>query len=92
MICVTPSVLAKTVVCLTCDSRDEVGFLELNPVSARLFGLLQEQAGGSGLELLQQIAEELQHTQPEIVVQGGTQILEQWRRLGVVRGVGLPSQ
>lgn len=74
------------------DSSDEVGFLELNPVSARLFALLQEQTGRSGLTLLQQIAGELQHPQPEVVVAGGNTLLGQWRRLGVVRGTAVETQ
>lgn len=69
------------------DGNDEVRFLELNPVSARLFALLGEQPGSSGMTLLRQIAEELQHPQPQTVIQGGLQILERWRQLGVVRGV-----
>jgi len=74
------------------DCADEVGFIELNPVSARLFALLQEHPDRSGLSLLQQIAGELQHPQPDVVVQGGRNILEEWQRLGVVRGTALASQ
>ncbi len=69
------------------DSDDEVGFIELNPVSARLFALLQEHPQRSGLSLLHQIAAELQHPQADVVVRGGGEILEQWRQLGIVRGV-----
>jgi uncharacterized protein len=74
------------------DEADEVGFIELNPVSARLFALLQEHAGRSGRSLLEQIAGELQHPRPDTVVQGGRAILEEWRRLGIVRGTGLAGQ
>lgn len=69
------------------DCKDEVGFIELNAVSARLFALLQEHSGRSGLSLLEQIAAELQHPRPDAVVEGGRAILEEWRRLGIVRGV-----
>jgi len=69
------------------DTRDEVGFIELNPVSARLLSLLQEQSGYSGRALLQQIAAELQHPDPELVVQSGHAILAEWRRLDIVRGI-----
>lgn len=69
------------------DSRDQVGFIELNPVSARLFSLLQEQSGHSGRALLQQIAAELQHPDPELVIESGRAILDEWRRLDIVRGI-----
>ena len=69
------------------DREDEVGFIELNVVSARLFALLQEHPDRSGLLLLQQIAEELQHPHPDAVIEGGRAILEHWLGLGIVRGV-----
>jgi hypothetical protein len=68
------------------DVRDDVAFIELNPVSARLFSLLQENRTGSGRTLLHQIAAELAHPDPDVVVEGGRAILEDWRRLGVVLG------
>ena len=68
------------------DPEDQVGFLKLNPVSARLFSLLQEQPDQAGRTLLQQIAAELQHPDPEVVIQGGSTILDDWRQHGIVRG------
>lgn len=68
------------------DADDEVGFLELNPVSARLFSLLQEGAVDSGREALELIAAELQHPQPEAVIQGGLAILQEWRKRAIVPG------
>jgi hypothetical protein len=73
------------------DSSDEVGFIELNPVSARLFALLQEHPERCGLALLEQIAGELQHPHPEQVIEGGKTQLEQWRRLGIVRGTAVET-
>lgn len=73
------------------DARDEVGFLELNPVSARLFSLMQERTGRNGAALLRQIASELQHPQPDLVVDNGRTILDEWRRLDIVRGTGRTS-
>jgi len=69
------------------DTRDQVGFIELNPVSARLFSLLQEQSEHSGRALLQQIAAELQHPDPGLVIDSGHAILDEWRRLDIVRGI-----
>ncbi len=71
------------------DPQDEVGFLELNPVSARLFSLLQEHPEQTGRELLELIATELQHPDPSLVVNGGHSILEEWRQRGIVRGTSL---
>jgi len=68
------------------DPDDRVGFIELNPVSARLFALLQEQTGQTGRALLQQIAGELQHPDPAVVIAGGQAILEDWRQHGIVTG------
>ncbi len=68
------------------DGDDEVAFMELNPVSARLFALLQEDAARNGRQALEQIAAELQHPDPEVVIRGGRQILEEWRQAGIVSG------
>jgi hypothetical protein len=68
------------------DADDEVGFLELNPVSARLFSLLQEGGVPSGRKALELIAGELQHPDPEAVIQGGRAILQEWRNRDIVLG------
>jgi len=68
------------------DADDEVGFLELNAVSARLFSLLQERPDTSGRDVLEQIATELQHPDPAQVVTAGLAILEEWQQRGIVRG------
>ncbi len=68
------------------DAEDEVSFLELNPVSARLFSLLQEGAVSSGRRALEIIAGELQHPDPKAVIDGGLGILEEWRSRGIVLG------
>lgn len=68
------------------DNNDEVGFIELNSVSARLFTLLQEKTASSGRSELLKIATELQHPDPEVVINGGLDILEEWRKRGIVLG------
>jgi hypothetical protein len=68
------------------DDRDEVGFIELNQVSARLFAVLQEDPARSGREALLMIADELQHPDPDAVVSGGTQILQEWQQRGIILG------
>lgn len=68
------------------NQEDEVGFIELNPVTARLLELLQEQPEASGRTLMEQIARELNHPDPAVVLQGGEQVLNELRRQGVILG------
>nr|MBA3732055.1 DUF2063 domain-containing protein [Gammaproteobacteria bacterium] len=71
------------------DARDKLGFMEVNPVTARLVALLEESPERTGRELLTQIAEELKHPQPELVSQGGAQTLARLHSAGVVLGTRL---
>ena len=66
---------------------DEVSFLEVNAVTARLFELLREGKGRTGLECLRQIADELQHPNPDVVIDGGRQILLKLHHARIVLGV-----
>ncbi len=68
------------------DLNDEVGFVELNAVAARLIELLGKQTAGTGRELLIQIAAELAHPNPDVVVEGGHDTLRQWRDGHIVLG------
>lgn len=68
------------------DAGDEVHFLELNPVSARLFALLRDETGITGRGALERIAGELGHTAPQVVLAGGLDILSQWRDRGILIG------
>lgn len=68
------------------DAADEVAFNKLNAVSARLFELLQSGAGLSGRAALEQIAAELNHPDPAVVVNSGAQILGAWRDQDIILG------
>ncbi len=68
------------------DDEDKVHFLELNPVSARLFALLRDEAGIPGHSALERIAGELGHPEPQAVLKGGLDILSQWRDRGILLG------
>jgi hypothetical protein len=68
------------------DRADKVGFLELNPVSARLLELVQQADGRSARILLCQIADELRHPDAGAVERGGAEILEDLRRRDVILG------
>jgi hypothetical protein len=71
------------------DRQDEVGFLEINPVTARLVELLSGEEVPTGQDALAQIGRELGHPNPDVVVQGGLQILEDLRTRDVVLGTRL---
>lgn len=68
------------------DRHDDVHFMEINAVTARLMQLLDEDPQSSGHELLQRIAVELQHPQPEAVVQAGADTLKDLRSRDIVLG------
>jgi hypothetical protein len=70
------------------DRHDEVGFLEVNPVSARLIELLREAPGSTGRELLERVAAEIQHGDVDVVVASGAALLEDLRRRDVILGSG----
>ena len=67
--------------------QDEVGFIELNPVAARLLERIAEERDKSGRELLDDIAKELQHRNPEVVIDGGLEIMAQLRAKDVLLGI-----
>lgn len=72
------------------DRQYKVGFIEANPVTARLFLLAQENTSQSGLELLNIIVEELKHPDPELVRDGGYQTLLRLHNLDIVAGTRKP--
>jgi hypothetical protein len=57
--------------------NDDVGFMELNPMTARLVELILGDTGRSGRKLLEQIAAELQHPVPAIVIDGGAKMFSE---------------
>lgn len=65
---------------------DSVKFIVLNLVSARLLALLAE-GELTGLQALNQIAKELQHPKPEVVINSGLEILENLRSEQAIIGV-----
>ncbi|MDC9725136.1 MAG: putative DNA-binding domain-containing protein [Gammaproteobacteria bacterium] len=58
------------------NREDSVTFLELNPVSARLIELLNE--GMNGQTAAEQIAQELQHPNPHVVIEGARGLITDW--------------
>jgi hypothetical protein len=68
------------------DRQDEIGFMTLNPVTARLLQHLSGPPQASGRELLEQIAAELHHPNPQTVIEGGRAILEELRQRDILLG------
>lgn len=69
------------------NRNDEVKFLEINPVTARLINLLQENPEITGELALDQIVHEMNHPRPELVIEGGLSALQELQRYGIVLGV-----
>ena len=72
------------------DHDEEVGFLELNPVSARLIEHLRTNKSLSGALILEEIAAELQHPEPQVVIDGGKQILQGMLEKDIILGTLQP--
>lgn len=68
------------------DRHDDVGFIEVNAVTAQLLVLLREQQGITGSEALQQLAQAIQHPNPQLVIEAGSDILLQMRRQDLILG------
>lgn len=66
--------------------QDEVRFMEINAVTARLIQLMEEHPGASGRKLLDSIATELQHPNPAQVVEAGRDILLGLRERDILLG------
>ncbi len=72
------------------DREDEIGFMELNPVAARLVELIQQDKMETGRELLSRIAEELHHPNTELVIDGGLDTLKAMHGKDIVLGTYKP--
>ena len=69
------------------DRQDKVRFIELNPLAARLADCLRENENRqTGRDILTQIAGEIEHPDPEAVINGGRAVLEEMRDKQVVLG------
>ncbi|ADE15793.1 conserved hypothetical protein [Nitrosococcus halophilus Nc 4] len=68
------------------DPHDQVAFMELNPVTARLLELISKEEVNSGRETLVQIAHELQHPNLEQIIGGGQQTLTGLRTRHILLG------
>ena len=81
----------ETIILALRDHEDIVRFIEVNPVTAQLVELL-ESGKFTGTAALAKIAAELQHTNPEAVIQGGIVILDQLRAAQVILGTEIDKE
>jgi hypothetical protein len=65
---------------------DEVKFMKLNAVSLLLLQNLKDEPGRSGHDLLNDIAEQLNHPDPAVVIEGGRQLMQDLREREVILG------
>jgi hypothetical protein len=66
---------------------DEVGFMEVNPVTKRLLELVDADINENGEQLLNRIATEMSHPQPEVVVNSGLEILKGLAQKDIILGI-----
>lgn len=83
-----PEEKSETPTCLVVyrTPEDKVKFMEINPLTARLLHILSEDTALTGEQALLQIAAEMAHPEPEVIVQGGMSILEQLRSANIILG------
>jgi len=68
------------------NRNDQVQFLEINPVTARLIGLLVDNESYTGLDAIEQITREMNHPNPDAVKQGGLAALQELHQYGIILG------
>ncbi len=72
------------------NHNDEIVFMELNPVTARLLQLISETndntTNKTGKELLEIIATEMNHPDPSVVITGGQQAMQELRSRNILLG------
>lgn len=72
------------------DKKDEVHFMELNPVTALLIQLINENNDLTTKQMLEIIAKQLNHPDPDVVIQGGIQIIEDLKNRNIILGAHKP--
>ena len=75
------------------DRNDDVGFIELNPVSAKLIEVCLDNTNQlSGKDILLSIAEQLQHPDPDVVIKGGLEIMQDFKNKDIILGTRLKTE
>ena len=69
------------------DRNDDMGFMLINPVTKRLLEMIDEDGNESGEQLLQRIATEMSHPQPDVVIRGGIETLRELAQKDIILGI-----
>lgn len=68
-------------------ANDDMDFMELNPVTARLLEMMEANDSDTGRELLTKLAAEIQYPDPEALVQHGLSAMQQMLEAEILLGV-----
>lgn len=68
------------------DQKDDVHFMESNPATQHLLQQIEAHPGESGEAILRRIASEMDHPEPDVVIQGGLETLQRLRDAEVILG------
>ncbi|MGZ8135739.1 MAG: HvfC family RiPP maturation protein [Methylococcaceae bacterium] len=66
------------------NAADDVNFIEITPMTYRLLEMLQEHESLLTEDCLKQIAEELNHPNPAMIISGGLQILKELAEKNII--------
>ena len=66
------------------DGNDEVHFIQINAMTFRLLQIIQTNGGIESAECLQLLAAESGHPNPQILLEGGLQILRDMAKKGII--------
>lgn len=69
------------------DSTFEIHFIETNAITMHLLQRIAHNANQSGRSILQHIADEMNHPQPDMIVTHGEQLMKQLRAQEILLGV-----
>ena len=69
------------------NREDDVGFMEINTVTKRLLELIDAGENETGEQLLNLIATEMSHPQPEVVVNSGLDIFKGLAQKDIILGI-----
>ena len=77
---------APTMLVVYRDDQDEIHFMEINIVTARLLALIKENTEYTGKQLLSMIADEIQFPNPKALIEGGKTILKDMQKRTILVG------
>jgi len=69
------------------DYLYDVGFIELNQIAAKLIEEVQKNTDKTGEEILLDIAKQLQHPDQKVVINGGFEVIQDFKKKDILLGV-----